>query len=146
MSDSEKSRKSLRAGTHRVSLSTPWGGSQTTFGINNTCEYDANGAANEFVRERTRLHELYLREEAKSKRLGLILGFLLVAIAGTCVQFAPAGREVLSYWIGGALVIFAAGSCGFGRVWGKVSRISFGADRGDGGSSQVKMSRKARKE
>ncbi len=28
-----------------------------------------------------------------------------------------------------ALVIFAAGSCGFGRIWGKASKFSFGADQ-----------------
>jgi len=126
MSDDMKSKKRLVRGPYRVSLSAPWGPQQT---INRTsrCDFDATTEVDEFIRERTRLHEIYLREAAKTKRLGLLLGFLLIVIAAVIIQFAPAGRERLSYWIGGALVIFAAGSCGFGRVWGRASAISFGA-------------------
>jgi len=82
----------------------------------------------DFLKERTRLHELYIRQEALNRRIGLILAFLLILSAALFVLFAPEGRQTLSYWIGAALVIFAAGAAGFGRVWAKAMQISFGAD------------------
>ena len=81
------------------------------------------------MKERTRLHEIYIREESRNKRIGLVLAFLLILFASLIVLFAPAGRETISYWIGAALIIFAAGTAGFGRVWGKAASISFGADQ-----------------
>jgi hypothetical protein len=82
-----------------------------------------------FVKERSRVHEVFIREQAKNKRIGLILAFVLIILASLLVLFAPDGRQTLSYWIGGALIIFAAGASGFGRVWGKAYNFSFGADR-----------------
>jgi hypothetical protein len=118
--------------SQRIALSTPWGGPQQLLSRGSRCEFESPSDSNEFIRERTRLHETYVREEAKSRRVGLVLAFLGIVAAAAIVQFAPAGREKLSYWIGAALIIFAAGSCGFGRVWGKASRISFGADQDRG--------------
>lgn len=90
----------------------------------------ANGtgvSTDTYIRERTRLHETYILEQARTQRLGLVLAFLLILLAATLVVFAPTGRESISYWIGFALVIFAAGASGYGRVWGKTSGLSFGA-------------------
>ena len=75
------------------------------------------------------MHETYIREQALNKRIGLFLAFFLILGAALIVLFAPEGREVISYWIGMALLVFAAGAVGFGRVWGKVANISFGADQ-----------------
>lgn len=82
-----------------------------------------------FIEERSRVHETYLMEEARNKRLGLILAFLLILGAAVIVLFAPEGREMLSYWVGAAMVVFAAGAAGFSRVWANAKLISFGADQ-----------------
>jgi hypothetical protein len=90
---------------------------------------DSSGVHNNFIVERTRLHETYIREQARNKRIGLILSFILILAAALIVMFAPKDREKMSYWVGASLVIFAAGAGGFGRVWGKAANISFGADQ-----------------
>ena len=76
-------------------------------------------AQSNFVNERTRLHELYIKEHARNRRLALVLSFLLILVAVAAVLFAPAGREVMSYWIGAALLITAAGASGYGKIWAK---------------------------
>ena len=82
-----------------------------------------------FLRERTRLHETYIKEQELTKRIGIILSAVLILSAAALILFAPEGRETLSYWIGAALVIFAAGAMGYQRIWGKSKNISFGADQ-----------------
>ena len=82
-----------------------------------------------FISERSKVHELYIREQAKNKRLGLILSAFLVVVAVLVFMLAPQGRQTFSYCIGAVLFVFAAGASGFGRVWGKTKNISFGADQ-----------------
>ncbi|MCI5194383.1 MAG: hypothetical protein D3915_14860 [Candidatus Electrothrix sp. AU1_5] len=111
-----------------IRLSAPWGGDQNiAFGC--IRQESTSDFHNNFVKERTRVHEIYILEQAKNKRIGLVLAFLLILLAALLILFAPEGRETLSYWIGAALVIFSAGALGFGRVWGKAANISFGADQ-----------------
>lgn len=92
-------------------------------------ENDSNNVQDNFIKERTRLHEIYIREEFRNKRIGLILSFILILAAAVIVMFAPKGREKMSYWVGSSLVIFAASAGGFGRFWAKAASISFGADQ-----------------
>ena len=113
-----------------VELSAPWGGQQRmqqqqqlTSGTHRPSE------SADFVRERSRVHETFIRENARNKRIGMILAFTLIILAALVVVFAPEGRQTLSYWVGAALIIFAAGAAGFGRVWAKTGSISFGADQ-----------------
>ena len=82
-----------------------------------------------FVRERTRVHETYIIEQERTKRIGMILSVMLILGAGALILFAPEGRETLSYWIGAALIIFAAGAMGYKRVWGKSKNVVIGADQ-----------------
>lgn len=82
-----------------------------------------------FLRERTRLHETYIKEQERTKRIGTLLAALLILGAAALILFAPEGRETLSYWIGAALVIFAAGSVGYRRIWGKSRNLFFAADQ-----------------
>jgi hypothetical protein len=133
--DDKKKPNRIENGS-KISLSTPWGGHQSS-GRNAIrknvlykpiSEESSSDIDNNFVKERTRLHEIYIREESRNKRIGLVLAFLLILFASLIVLFAPVGRETISYWIGAALIIFAAGTVGFGRVWGKAASISFGAD------------------
>jgi hypothetical protein len=106
-------------------ISTPIG----TVGIVNVARGLSDSATESFVKERTRLHELYIKEQERTKRVGLILAAVLILAAAATVLFAPKGREVLSYWMGAALVIFAAGAVGYKRVWGKTANSGFGADQ-----------------
>jgi len=119
-------------------LSPPWRGvSQRIYTEAELEELDSRNIATDlsprtaerFLIERTQVHALYIAEQEKTKRLGLILAAVLIIAASAIILFAPEGRETLSYWIGVALVIFAAGAVGYKRVWGKTKNISFGADQ-----------------
>ena len=63
-------------------------------------------------------------ETEKTKRLWLALAFVAMLAALLILVYTPPGREMLSYWIGGALLIFAAGAAGYKRVWGKAPGFS----------------------
>jgi hypothetical protein len=115
-----------------IKLSAPWSGQKKSF--SNSANIPDDGAseiADTFVKERTRIHEVYIKENSRNKRIGLVLAFLLIIFSSGIVLFAPTGKESISYWIGTSLIIFAAGAVGFGRVWGKSESISFGADQDD---------------
>jgi len=112
------------AGNH-VSLSAPWGRRQ----LQHVMGIEDPEAVENFVKERTRVHELFIREQEKTKRLSLFLSSVLVLSAGLIVLFAPQGRETLSYWIGAAILIMAAGAAGYKRIWGKTRHFTFGADQ-----------------
>lgn len=117
---------------NRVNLSVPWNDLKScslTEVLHNSLDASTNDALSTFVKERTRLHEVYIHEQEKTKRVSLLLAASMIIAAATMVLFAPQGREILSYCIGVALVIFAAGSAGYKRVWGKTSSSSFGADQ-----------------
>jgi hypothetical protein len=86
-------------------------------------------AVSQFISERTKLHQVYIQEEARTKRLWLSLAVFLLIAALALIMFAPPGREILSYWIGGALLLFAGGAAGYKRVWGKSNVFSMGADQ-----------------
>jgi hypothetical protein len=86
-------------------------------------------SGDEFIRLRTELHREWLRESEKTKRLSLALAAVLVLAAFGAMLFAPAGREVLSYWAGGALLVSAAGAAGYKRVWGRTALGSMGGDQ-----------------
>lgn len=120
-----------------IRLSTPWGreniistrGKKLSLANEYTYSGSAPAEARAFITERTQLHQTYIQEEAKTKRLWLILSVVSLLVALTLMIFAPEGRQTLSYWIGGALLIFAAGAAGYKRVWGKSSIFSVGADQ-----------------
>jgi hypothetical protein len=124
---SPRSRTRTR-GQSSVVLDPPWSEFKRR-GLQCKAEGLPENVATEFFVTRTRTHEMYIREQEKTKRLGLILATILILGAAGMLLFAPEGREKLSYWIGAALVIFAAGSVGYQRVWGKTPDISFGADQ-----------------
>lgn len=115
-------------GSKKIILTTPW----AEGGINicqSAAELPSDEANIVFVQERTRLHELFVREQERTKRISLILAAILILAAASLILFAPEGRETMSYWLGAALVIFAAGAAGYKRVWGKTENMSFGADQ-----------------
>jgi hypothetical protein len=88
--------------------------------------------ADELIKARTKLHVEAVRQGEKTKRLSLVLAAVMVLAALLAILFAPAGREVVSYWIGAALLVSAAGAAGYKRVWGRSKVFSAGADHGAG--------------
>jgi hypothetical protein len=115
-----------------TTLSTPWGGKNNVGrrGVSASLANCTTDTASEtFITERTRVHELFIREQAKTKRLSLLLASTLLLAAVAAVLFAPAGREVVSYWLGAALFVFSAGAAGYGKVSAKVKGMS--AEAGD---------------
>ncbi len=107
-----------------VRLSVPW-----IEGDANICNvaWGSEDVTRSFVEDRTRLHETYIREQEKTKRLALILSSVLFICALAIVMFAPEGREELSYWIGGTLLLFSSGAAGYKRLWAKGPLLSFEA-------------------
>lgn len=129
MDDDQSPEKSDR---NEVRLSPPWGAGSQIVRVQQMASVSnhlQSALAEEFVKERTRVHELYIREQERTKRIGLVLSAVLILAAAAMILFAPSGRETLSYWIGAALVIFAAGAGGYKRVWGKTKNMTFGADQ-----------------
>ncbi len=111
---------------NHVRLSPPWRAAEFQ-GLSGVSDF-YHESARAFIAERTRVHALYIREEARTKRLTVIISavFLLVAIA--VILFAPDGREIRSFLLSGVLLIFAAGTFGYKRVYGKTKIGSLGAD------------------
>lgn len=107
---SENNSQRTSRGSH-IELSTPWG-RICSAGPPKTIE-----EANAFIHERSVLHALFITETEKTKRLGLSLAACLLALACIIPIFAPAGREVTSYWISTSLLVFSAGSMGFTKIF-----------------------------
>ena len=70
-------------------------------------------APDDFVRERSRVHETFIRETNRTKRLGFVSSVLMLLIGCLAFVFAPAGREIASYVVGAFLVTLAVGVGGF---------------------------------
>lgn len=127
MDDQSRRDLPLPSDRGRVRLSAPW--SHVLVGDHRqmaACVSDAD--LESFVTVRSRVHALYIAEEHRTKRLGMIVGAALVAAAAALMVFAPPGREVMSYWVGAALVIVAAGCLGYQRVAARAKNIMVGVD------------------
>lgn len=121
---------------NQIRLSAPWG--------DLACYQNVAGRLGrtdlkDFIHQRTRAHMLYIQEEARTKRLTLVISavFLLGAIA--VILFAPDDREIRSFLLSGVLLVFAAGTFGYKRVYGKTKGGSFGADMGDNERSSMSL-------
>ncbi len=109
-----------------VKLSAPWGGYQQKF--SQSGKFNHSEASKHFVEERSKVHTQYIIEQEKTKRLGLVLSVILLIVAMLIVLFSPEGKEIVSYWIGGALLLFSAGAAGYKRLWAKTPLIEVDAD------------------
>ena len=115
--DSMRQRHTERLRQARsIGLQVPWG--------TGTCEFPhrassdtADETAALFIAVRTRLHETYIRETERSRRLRLVLMFSSIVSAACLRVFAAEGRETSALWWGACIVICAAGLSGYGRVW-----------------------------
>ena len=101
-------------------LSPPWNSVAERFARGNVAIQEGSFLSPEdlknFVETRTGLHNLYIRETQRTRRLAMCLAAALLALASVIPVFAPAGRENMSYWIGAALFVFAAGSMGYTSI------------------------------
>jgi len=126
-----------KKGKHsEIELSTPWSSYQSARVRGNIISQsgyfkDDQENTELFIKERTRVHELYIKEQEKTKRVSLVLAVVLVIISVFLLIFAPEGKEILSYIVCGVLFIFAAGAVGYKRIWGKVPFAKFKADSSD---------------
>ena len=66
-----------------------------------------------FVKERTKVHALYIQETQRTRRLGIACACVLLLAAVTIPVFAPAGRESISWGISICLFAFSAGAIGY---------------------------------
>jgi len=125
----ENEKKENEQEDSTIRISAPWGGYNISQSMGRGIR-DEPADPNHFISERSRVHEAYIVEQEKTKRLSLILSAILLLSACLIFIFAPEGREKISTWIGIGLVITAAGAAGYKRVWGKTKSMSFGADNG----------------
>jgi hypothetical protein len=126
---------------NQVILTVPWsdGRNSGDFKSNGGAEFSDGGwgsaplvasqPTTEFIQARTHLHEVYILQMNKTKRLGLTLSAALLVIACILPIFAPQGRETLSYFISLSLLVFSAGAAGFTSIWfkTKLKEIKFDA-------------------
>jgi hypothetical protein len=118
MADSEEPRRERNwkdVESQNIRLSVPWAAEPTNEGHS----MEAFLAA-QFVEERSRVHETFIRETEKTKRLGYGLAASLLATACILPVFAPVGHEVISWWISASLFVFAAGAMGYTHVSAKL--------------------------
>ncbi|MFZ3327891.1 MAG: hypothetical protein WA231_19275 [Methylocella sp.] len=99
-----------------ISLNPPWAqfnqSVQRVVGLN-ICRTDEEADVSlAFIEERSKVHESYIKETNRTKRFGLGVSAFMLVISGCIFVFAPAGREVASYFIGGFLILTAAGVAG----------------------------------
>jgi hypothetical protein len=79
----------------------------------NSCPAVSDSAAKEFISLRSLVHEKFIVETHKTKRLGIGCSAALLGAACVTPLVAPEGREVISWWVGGGLATFAAGAMGY---------------------------------
>ena len=88
----------------------------------NYCAGPSERSAREFIERRSALHEIFIRETEKTKRLGFGLAAILLMIACIVPVLAPDGREKIAWAISAALFVFSAVSMGYTAVWLKMKR------------------------
>ncbi|MEM0966108.1 MAG: hypothetical protein AAGJ81_08180 [Verrucomicrobiota bacterium] len=106
-----------------VNLSAPWG---TVNGCQNIARVSRIDAK-EFVETRSKVHETYIIENEKTKRMCLWIACISFISSCLVLIFGPEGKEVMTYLLGASLMIISAGAVGYKRVWGKTEKFEFGA-------------------
>jgi hypothetical protein len=106
---------------HRISVSAPWG-DRCIQSLRQVLHSDSELVGGRFLQERSRVHEAFIRETEKTKRLGFGLAAALLALACIVPIFAPEGRETASWWVSAALFVFSAGSMGYTTIWLKMKK------------------------
>jgi hypothetical protein len=106
-------------------MSVPWSdGKNVAMGSTKCSASGANSSefGRQFVDRRSDVHETYVRECEKTKRLGYALAAGLLALACIIPVVAPQGRETISWMLSACLFVFAAGSMGYTNIWLKMKK------------------------
>ena len=121
-----KESKRGRQNPAQIKLSAPWSDPANC----PSCEGPMENAE-EFVRERSRVHSEYIAQDSKTKRFGYAVCAVLIVAGGAIAVFAPETNRVLGNIIGGALAVGAAGTTGFKRLWLRSPKGQVIADSGN---------------
>jgi hypothetical protein len=88
---------------------------------------DAGRSIDTFIRERSHVHVQYVVQENKTRRLAQIISATLVITGSVILVYAPETNRLLADLVGIALIVAAAGSAGFRRLWIKSKGIDLAA-------------------
>lgn len=137
-----------------IRLSVPWESGASNIAPQSIIGY-SDASAMEFVKERSRVHQKFIEErektkrlqedaetkrrqedaktkrlleDAKTKRWGLLISALLGLGGGVILIFAPDGKQAFANWIGATLFVVAGGAAGYKRIWFKSKGINVGAE------------------
>jgi hypothetical protein len=122
-------RSNRQAPAFEVQMSAPWERLRSLPAMQNvSCRVPTRvEEVTRVVEDRSRVHIEWIREEARTKRLALIIGAILFVVGCQVIVFAPSGRETVAAIVGAAMLVVAAGTAGYRRVWGRTPLISVGA-------------------
>jgi hypothetical protein len=113
---------------NEIKISAPWGGMQRQWMYN--VDRSSNPRIQEkFIKERSKVHLEYIKENEKTKRISLIASAILLALGLIIIVFSPSEKQFLSYWIGASLLLLAAGTAGYKRIWAKSKVLDIKADQ-----------------
>jgi hypothetical protein len=126
----QKGNPVTRTDNNAVTLIVPW----ITSGheCKQTMVRGVRTNPDKFITERSRVHEVYIREQEKTKRLSLIISAILFISSCGFYVFAPEDRQSLANWIGAAMLVLSAGAAGYKRLWAKGKDLRIKADQGVG--------------
>lgn len=111
-----------------IKISAPWG--HTRQGYGSKMGYSKNSKVQEnFIKERSRVHLEYIKENEKTKRISLVTSAILLVFGLLIIIYCPTEKQTLSNWIGGSLIILAAGTAGYKQIWAKSKIIEIKADQ-----------------
>ena len=113
---------------NEIKISAPWGGTQQVM-LSKIGNFKDSTVQDNFIKERSRVHSEYIKENEKTKRISLITSAIILALGLVIIIFGPAEKQTLSNWIGVSLIILAAGTAGYKRVWAKSKLIEIKADQ-----------------
>lgn len=113
---------------NEINISAPWGGRQQIM-QSNIGYFKDSSVQESFIKERSRVHLEYIKENEKTKRISLIASAILLALGLIIIIFGPAEKQTLSSWIGASLIVLAAGTAGYKRIWAKTKVMEIKADQ-----------------
>ena len=134
---SEKIQSCLESHDNHTSieLAVPWGALVNRIGHSYVERPSKTHAidsltAQIFLTSRARVHEQHIVEQGKTKRLAMLISGVALIASLLVLAFTPEHNKELSYWIGGALILTAAGGAGYGRLYAKTGPMELKAQKG----------------
>ena len=110
----------------KINLTSPWGGlgpNQGTAFVGSKLDSDTQ---KHFLSARSKVHETWIIESNKTRRVSLIVSAVLVIAAAALLVFSPKEKEIISYGVAGAIVLLSSGIAGYGFL--KIKTKNFSAE------------------